>query len=437
MASTTDTQMMPTTDIHHDYGHKNHISLNPRSGSDIASEVVADQKTSQVGDHVEAVDHHGEENLTYDDDEAPELHFRTYMAIMTQFFMLMAMTLCLQGPSAVVSHPVNQAAIFESLTQFLKLSTIETSLDNTAAGTWIPNSMSLVQAALGPLWSSASDAFQARKAILVGTATVSFIGCCIAPGSTDIYRLIAAQTLIGFCFSAAPITYCIPSEVVPRRWRPRKYTPTKSFQTLLANGGTMDAVAQAFLNLGSISGSITGPLVIGALTQRDPQNGWRNFYVSVANQSALRAYLDFNHYSSQWFQAGLWAFVALATLFGYRPPKRYGRLYHLPLSDKLARLDIPGMLLFLSGLALFLAGMSLGGGLYPWVSAPVLAPIIVGGVVLICFGVYEWKFTKVGILHHDMFRGGKGAGRTFALCILLIFLEGVLLFTFVIFYPIL
>lgn len=93
-------------------------------------------------------------------------------------------------------------------------------LHDTASETWIPNSLSLVQAVVSPLISSASDAFQARKLLLVGPCMLSFIGAAIAPGSTSIGRVIAAQVLIGFGFATVPLAYVVPSEILPRKWRP-------------------------------------------------------------------------------------------------------------------------------------------------------------------------------------------------------------------------
>lgn len=72
---------------------------------------------------------------------------------------------------------------------------------------------SLTLARLTATQSFASDTFQARKTILIGSCTVSFIGAAIAPGSKDIYRVIVAQVLIGFGFAAVPLAYSIPSEV--------------------------------------------------------------------------------------------------------------------------------------------------------------------------------------------------------------------------------
>jgi MFS family permease len=103
-----------------------------------------------------------------------------------------------------------------------KLSYIGTSLNNVQAETWISNSLTLMQAVISPLVSSTSDMFQARKLLLVGTSAISFIGAAIAPGSTDIYRLIGATILIGVGFSSVGLAFAVPSEILPRQWRPSK-----------------------------------------------------------------------------------------------------------------------------------------------------------------------------------------------------------------------
>jgi hypothetical protein len=131
----------------------------------------------------------------------------------------------------------------------------------------------------------------------------------------------------------------------------------------------------------------------------------------------------------------LWGVTSIGIFVGYRPPKRHTRYDHLSFWQKLGRLDLPGTGLLTAGLTLFLTGLNLGGGIFSWSDTPVLATMVVGIVVLIAFGVYEWKLTRTGILHHDLFRGGKNKGRTFAICVGLIFIEGILLFAYVIFYP--
>lgn len=132
----------------------------------------------------------------------------------------------------------------------------------------------------------------------------------------------------------------------------------------------------------------------------------------------------------------LWGVTALGIFVGYRPPKRHTRLDHLSFFQKLRQLDLPGFGLLTTGLTLFLTGLNLGGGLYAWTNGRVLGTLITGLVILASFGLYEWKGTKSGILNHELFRGGKSAGRTFAICISLIFIEGILLFSYIIFYPV-
>jgi hypothetical protein len=133
----------------------------------------------------------------------------------------------------------------------------------------------------------------------------------------------------------------------------------------------------------------------------------------------------------------LWGATALGLFFGYRPPKRHTRFDHLSFVQKLGRLDLPGFGLLTVGLTLFLTGLNLGGGLFSWTAVQTLATLIIGIVILLAFAIYEWKFTKTGIMSHELFRGGKNAGRTFALCVGLIFIEGILLFSYIIFYPVL
>lgn len=101
------------------------------------------------------------------------------------------------------------------------------------------------------------------------------------------------------------------------------------------------------------------------------------------------------------------------------------------------QLDLVGSALLTTGLTLFITATALGGGLYAWADAAVLSTMIIGIVILVAFGIYEWKGTTTGILHHDLFRDGRTRGRTFAICVGLFAAEGVLIFGFSVFYPVL
>lgn len=56
----------------------------------------------------------------------------------------------------------------------------------------------------------------------------------------------------------------------------------------------------------------------------------------------------------------------------------------------LATIDIGGTLLFIFGVGLIILGISWGGATYPWTSAAVLAPLVIGAVLFIIFFIYEY-----------------------------------------------
>ncbi|QDS73349.1 hypothetical protein FKW77_006804 [Venturia effusa] len=247
-------------------------------------------------------------DLTYDnEDEEPELHARTYIALAAMFLLNFIQAFALTGPPTVLSY-------------------IGTDLHDPLSQTWIPSVFSLVQAVLSPLFASISDTFQARKALLVVPALISFIGAAIAPTATSM---------------------------------------------------------------------------------------------------------------SRWIMMAVWGLTAAGIFFGYRPPRRHTRFDSLSFLQKIRRLDLPGFGLLTAGLTLLLTGINLGGGLYSWNSGPVLSTLIIGIVLLVSFGLYEWRITETGILDHALFRGGKHRGRTFAICVALMFLEGIIVFGFFVFYPVL
>lgn len=133
---------------------------------------------------------------------------------------------------------------------------------------------------------------------------------------------------------------------------------------------------------------------------------------------------------------GLWAFTALGIFVGYRPPKRHTRLDHLTIWQKIGRIDLVGCGLLILGLSLFLAGLNLGGGLYSWSNVRVLTTVILGAIILVGFLLYEWRGTKTGILHHEIFAGTEGTGRTAGVSMFLIVVEAIMASAYYLFYPV-
>jgi MFS family permease len=159
------------------------------------------------------------------EEEEPEFHARTWMALLAMWLLNYVQVIALFGPSSVVRPISHQPSLSTRTDRFrTQLSYIGRSLNGVPEQTWVPNALSLVAAVLGPLFSSASDVFQARKPILLGACIAGFVGSGIAPGSQSMGRLIAASVIIGIGYSSAPLGYSVPSEILPRKWRPRKLT---------------------------------------------------------------------------------------------------------------------------------------------------------------------------------------------------------------------
>ncbi|ENH71472.1 Putative transporter C3H1.06c [Fusarium oxysporum f. sp. cubense race 1] len=82
-------------------------------------------------------------------------------------------------------------------------------------------------------------------------------------------------------------------------------------------------------------------------------------------------------------------------------------------------LDWVGYALFAPALVLFCIALSWSQNPYSWDSVNILAPFIISIVALIIFIVYEWRFKKDGMLHHELWRH-----RNFAISLFVIFVEG-------------
>ena len=76
----------------------------------------------------------------------------------------------------------------------------------------------------------------------------------------------------------------------------------------------------------------------------------------------------------------------------------YQFLYHPPKFEQLhegktriqafKELDFGGIFLFVSGWVIFIIGLSWGGQAYPWKDAHVISTMVIGGLLIIGFGVY-------------------------------------------------
>jgi len=128
------------------------------------------------------------------------------------------------------------------------------------------------------------------------------------------------------------------------------------------------------------------------------------------------------HSSWRWIGAicAIWSAIGfIMTAVFYFPPPRVNS-QGLSRKEVLKQIDYLGGLLSISGMILFMMGMQWGGYQYPWSSAHVLVPLILGAVLLIAF-VVQQKYAK-----NPMFpkRLRQGNIRILSLTLVITFVSG-------------
>lgn len=245
---------------------------------------------------------------------------------------------------------------------------------------WLASVIAIGQAVLGPPLSQAAD-YWGRKWLLVVPICLGFVGDIVISRGNDMNTIIVGSIIAAISFSNLPIQYSVLSEILPRRWRPE---------------------AQAGANIAIGIGALF-TLLVGSKLVADSLFGYRIFYYIAAALNGVSA--------------------ILVTLF-YNPLPRPLQS-SLTFKEKMARLDWIGYLLFGPGLVLFLVGLSWSQNPYEWPNSHIIAPFIIGCVMLIAFGIYEWKGRTDGMLHHDLFKND----RNFALSLVIIVVEGAVFFS--------
>lgn len=303
-------------------------------------------------------------------DVEPELGWRTFVAILAALIGYMAGNICLIVPGNTAS-----AALAE--------------IGGTSVGSFINNGQVIIQASLGPMAGLATDQF-GRKWVLTGLLSLALVGSIIAATAKSGPVLLLGVLFAGAGVCSQVISLAVPSEVLPRRLRP---------------------VGQGFAQISSAAGGIIAFFVCGTVNTSTDPGGWRKAY---------------------WVLAGLIAFAVVSLVIGYNP-RPQAHLREPTLKGKLLAIDPIGSLLLCAFVCPLIVGLNFGGNPYPWKSAKVLVPMLIGIASLSFFGLWEWKGTKSGIFHHELFTvEGK---RNFITSLGIQAIEGFVFFGFIVFYP--
>ncbi|KAH8674117.1 major facilitator superfamily domain-containing protein [Xylariales sp. PMI_506] len=254
--------------------------------------------------------------------------------------------------------------------------TVVADLGDAALASWIANANLLVSLAFAPVLGSLSDRF-GKKWFIVIASVIGVVGSVISGSAKHTTTIIAGNVLTGLANAGCIMGVPAAQEVTPNRYRPW----TMGFSQALASCAV-----------------IAGTLGAGAFVKFET---WRwSFYLNafVYGTSAV-----------------------LVGLFYYPPPptlrRQEGRVKAL-----LARIDYVGILLLTGSLASLVLALTWGGSAYAWNSSHVLAPLIMGCIGLLGFGIYEWLVVSEGIFDHRMFQS-----RNFPILLFACVVDGMLL----------
>lgn len=245
----------------------------------------------------------------------------------------------------------------------------------SGASIWVLQCLVIIGTVTAPMTAQFADIW-GRKWLVVCLSALNCVGVLIVSRANSMTMVIAGQVLSSIGFGAQSLYYAIPSEIVPRQYRP------------MAQGGINIVIAMS---------GITSLLAGAVLVQRSPE-GWRVMWYILA---------------------GLLAFMVALTVLFYNPPPRPLSL-KMTTREKLRQLDWVGYALLIFGIVLFSMALTWSDNPYSWTNAHIIAPFVIGTICLLGLACYEGLFKKDGLFHHTLFK----KDRNFALALFCIAVEG-------------
>ncbi|KAK5045629.1 hypothetical protein LTR84_008998 [Exophiala bonariae] len=245
---------------------------------------------------------------------------------------------------------------------------------------WFTQTINILTIAIALPVSQIAD-YWGRKWILTVLTLLGCIGSILVARALNVGYVIAGFTLVGMNVGTQPVLYAVASEILPRKHR-----------------GWAIMSTNISVSIGGLLALLTG----GALLKDGEIDRFRDyFYIVVA----------------------FYGVAFLGCLFCYHPPPRELQV-SLTFPEKLRKLDWIGYALFAPGLTLLSVALSWSQNPYPWSNVHIIATFIIGVVMLIAFGIYEWRFKKDGIFHHDLFQN-----RNFPIALVAVWVDGLSFFT--------
>ena len=227
------------------------------------------------------------------------------------------------------------------------LATINADIGPSASITWV-SIVYLVTQTIGQLILGRLTDLFGRRWFFFGCSMLALIGSIICARAQSVNVLIGGNTIMGLASAAQMSFPYLVTEIVPINWR---------------------FFSMAYVYTIAIPFTGIGPVVADAFATHTSA-GWRGIYYMFI---------------------GINVAAASCFYFFYYPPTFALKHSRDKLTRKqvLADFDYVGLVVFTGGLLVFLLGLSWGGTLHAWNSSWTIATIVVGGVAVVAFGLWE------------------------------------------------
>ncbi|GHJ83664.1 hypothetical protein NliqN6_0066 [Naganishia liquefaciens] len=329
--------------------------------------IMDNDMLKQEVSHCETATNYHVEHDSQPIDEEPKLHLKTFLVLLAVAMLNFSQ---LYNVIALGAFSRDIAAI----------------VGGTDKAVWLSQSVAVCTAVLAPIFSRGSDLF-GRKYFVVGACAAGLVGDIIVSRATSMNMAIAGAAITGISYGAQPLAYAIPSEVVHRKYR---------------------VPANLFANVAGGIGSVVSLVIGSSLMRNHREDRFRIlFYIS----------------------AGIYALSTLICQFCYNPPRLPTQVGTV--RERLGYMDWVGYFLFTAALSGLTIGLTWGKNPYPWNSAHVLAPLLLGVGLIIVLAVHQWKFRKDGLFSRHMFSNSRNP----AIALITVAIEGAAFFCITNYFP--
>ncbi|KAI0123720.1 major facilitator superfamily domain-containing protein [Xylariales sp. AK1849] len=304
---------------------------------------------------------------TINSEESYKLSFRTYAVLFCLGVTWGTCTMANVGPSTTYQYAVAE-------------------LGGASLQSWIPNAALFPLIGLQPMWGALADRFGKRWFIVSG-GLIGVVGNVVAGTAKSTEVIIGGQAINGIGSSLFLLSIPTGMEIVPASHR---------------------SLAQGMMGLINGLASIM-VLVTAGVFAKMSVDGWRWVF---------------------YFNAIFFGVSSISILLLYNPPAT--KLRRENSRREISKsIDFLGIVLLLCAVVDIVTSLTWGGNAYPWNSSRVIAFLVLGGLFIVAFALYERFGRNDGLIDHRFL-----GSRNFLLVLAVAFIDGMLLYGINVFFPI-